>query len=140
MSQESSAPPRLLIVDDEATINFALWDYLVRFGFQVDRARTRSEAEALLAGEPYALAIIDLRLGAAEPRGGISLIRRVRERFPAARIILLTAYGSPEIEAEIADLGSDLLVLSKPQPLARLAEEVVKLLARRASDPCEPAA
>jgi DNA-binding response OmpR family regulator len=136
----SSPPPRLLIVDDEATINFALWDYLVRSGYQVDRARNRREAEDLLAGEPYALAIIDLRLGVSEPRGGLSLVRRVRERSPGARVILLTAYGSPEIEAELAGLGTGLLLLSKPQPLARLADEVARLLAQRAADPCEPAA
>jgi DNA-binding response OmpR family regulator len=139
MSRPSNAPPRLLIVDDEPTINFALWDFLVRLGYRVDRARSRSEAEGLLAGEPYALALIDLRLGVAEPRGGLSLVRRMRERSPNARVILLTAYGSAEIETELAALGTDFLLLSKPQPLARLAEEVERLLALRPAGPCEPA-
>jgi DNA-binding response OmpR family regulator len=86
---------RLLIVDDEEAILFAMGDFLVRSGYQVDRANSRQEAERLLAGEPYALAIVDLRLGATEPRGGLDLLRRIRESSPRTQTILLTAYGSP---------------------------------------------
>ena len=120
--------PRLLVVDDEESILFALWDYLVRSGYEVDRARNRQEAERLLDGPPYALAIVDLRLGVQEPHGGLHVLRRVRERSPRARTILLTAYGSPEMESELSAEGAGLL-LSKPQPLARIAEEVSRLLA-----------
>jgi DNA-binding response OmpR family regulator len=124
-------PHRLLLVDDEAAILFAMEDFLVRFGYRVDRASSRAEAERLLAGDQaYALAIVDLRLGAEEPRGGLDLLRRIRESSPQTRTILLTAYQSPEVEAELAALGADRL-LSKPQPLARLAEEVSALLGGR---------
>jgi len=121
---------RLLIVDDEEAILFAMGDFLVRSGYQVDRASSRQEAERLLAGEPYSLAIVDLRLGATEPRGGLDLLRRIRESSPQTQTILLTAYGSPEVEAELAALGAGRM-LSKPQPLTRLASEVSELLAGR---------
>jgi DNA-binding response OmpR family regulator len=124
------APPRLLIVDDEEAISFAMGDYLGRSGFRVDRARTQEEAEALFAGpEPYDLVIADLRLSTRDLRGGLDLIRRVRGRFPEIRIILLTAYGSAEVEAELSRFGNAVL-LSKPQPLSRIAEEVSRLLSR----------
>jgi DNA-binding response OmpR family regulator len=125
-----TAGHRLLIVDDEEAILFAMGDFLVRSGYVVDRARSREEAERLLAGEPYSLAIVDLRLGATEPRGGLDLLRRIRESSPQTQTILLTAYGSSEVEAELAVLGANRL-LSKPQPLTRLAAEVCELLAGR---------
>ena len=123
-------PHRLLLVDDEEAILFAMGDFLVRCGYEVDRARNRAEAEHLLGSEPYSLAIVDLRLGATEPRGGLDLLRQIRDNRPQTQTILLTAYGSPEVEAELAAIGADRL-LSKPQPLARLAEEVSALLAQR---------
>lgn len=122
------SPPRLLVVDDEPAILFAMGDYLSRSGYAVDRARGRAEAESLLAAAAYDLAVIDLRLGVSEPRGGLEVLRRLRERQPRARAILLTAYGSAEVEAELAAFP-DVRLLSKPQPLARLTEEVAGLLA-----------
>ncbi len=128
------SPPRLLIVDDEAAILFALGDYLSRSGYEVDRARGRAEAESLLAAASYDLVVVDLRLGVSEPRGGLEVLRRLRERQPGARAILLTAYGSAEVEAELAAFQGDVRLLSKPQPLARLAEEVAGLLASGCPD------
>ena len=132
-SEGAPAGPRLLIVDDEAAILFAMGDYLSRRGYAVDRAGSRPEAEALLATGSYALVIVDLRLEATEPRAGLDILRRVRERQPQARTILLTAYGSAEVEAELAGLGTGRL-LSKPQPLARIAEEVAELLGSHRPD------
>jgi DNA-binding NtrC family response regulator len=136
MENPEAAAPRLLIVDDEEAISFAMWDYLGRSGFRIDRARTREEAEALLAGpDPYDLVIADLRLSTRDPRGGLDLLRRAHDRSPEVRIILLTAYGSGEVEAELACF-SHAVLLSKPQPLVRIAEEVFRLL----SPPLGPAA
>ncbi|HEV2856159.1 MAG TPA: response regulator [Thermoanaerobaculia bacterium] len=129
MSFVRAAGPRLLIIDDEEAISFAMWDYFGRSGYRVDRARTREEAEALLAGpEPFDLVIADLRLSAHDPRGGLDLLRQARARFPGVRIILLTAYGSSEVEAELARFG-DARLLSKPQPLPCISQEVARLLA-----------
>jgi DNA-binding response OmpR family regulator len=122
-----SPPHRLLIVDDEAAILFALGDYLSRRGYEVDRASHREQAASLLAAGSYALVVVDLRLGVHEPRGGLEVLRRLRERQAETPAILLTAYGSAEVEAELAGLGT-VRLLSKPQPLARIAEEVAELL------------
>lgn len=123
-----AASPRLLLIDDEESILFAMWDFLTRHGYDVDQARNRREAENLLtSGEPYALVIADLRLDVSDPRGGLRLLRRAREISPRTRTILLTAFGSPDVEAELAALGADRL-LSKPLPLDRVAHEVDLLL------------
>ncbi|HEY9421163.1 MAG TPA: response regulator [Thermoanaerobaculia bacterium] len=128
MDTPTPAFRRLLIVDDEEAISFAMADFFSRSGYRVDRARTKAEAEALLAGpEDYDLVIADLRLSIHEPQAGIDLLRLARSRFPLVRMVLLTAYGSPEVEAELAAFG-DALLLSKPQPLLRIQEEVARLL------------
>jgi DNA-binding response OmpR family regulator len=82
---------RLLIVDDEPAILFALGDYLSRRGFAVDLAPSREEGERLVVTSLYDLVIVDLRLGAAEPRGGLEILHRLRDRLSPAPAILLTA-------------------------------------------------
>ena len=58
---------RLLIVDDEDAILFAMTEYFSARLFAVDCARDREEAEALLAVRAYAVIITDLRLGEDGP-------------------------------------------------------------------------
>lgn len=121
---------RLLLVDDEEAILFAMWDYLVQRGYEADRAGSRREAEGFLDAGSYAVVIADLRLDASDPRGGLALLRRARAIDPRTRTVLLTAYGSGDVEAELEVVGADLL-LSKPQPLKRIADEVDRLLSER---------
>jgi DNA-binding response OmpR family regulator len=58
----SEPRPRLLLVEDEATISVALGRLLDRWGFDTLAARTVSEAQALLAAVPVDLVVIDYRL------------------------------------------------------------------------------
>ena len=53
---------RILVVDDEATILFAMKEYLSGGGFTVDCAAEREEAQALIANVSYCAVIADLRL------------------------------------------------------------------------------
>lgn len=132
----SSGPPggRVLVVDDEEAILFAMCDYLTFRGFRVDCARSREEAEQRIADNAYDVVLADLRLDPSDPRGGLRLVRQVREQCPRSRTVLLTAFGNPAIEAELKAIGSDLL-LSKPQPLERIAEAIDRLLSDRSSGP-----
>jgi len=119
--------PRLLIVEDEESIAFAMKRYFTGRGFLVDCAREREEAEALVANKRYAVVIADLRLTGVHGAEGLDIIGYVRERCPWARTILLTAYGSPEVEAEARSRGVD-AVIRKPKPLPDLAQVVFGLL------------
>jgi DNA-binding response OmpR family regulator len=112
--------PRLLVVDDEESILSAIRDYFEPRGYEVDCARELEEAEALLSHIRYALMIADLRLTGVQGNEGLELIRFARERSPWTRTIVLTGYGSTEIEMEAIGRGVDAF-LQKPQPLAALA-------------------
>jgi len=53
---------RLLLIDDEETILFALARYFRRIGYTVDTARELEEAEALATYTDYSVVIADLSL------------------------------------------------------------------------------
>jgi DNA-binding NtrC family response regulator len=114
---------RILIVDDEEAILSAMKDYLESFDWEVDCARDVDEARRLLSGESYSVVIADLRLSPTQAIGGLDLITYVREQHPATRTVLLTAYGSSQVEQEARRLGVDAF-LHKPQPLA----EIIKIV------------
>jgi len=117
----------VLVVDDEESILFAVKDYLEVRGCDVDYAQTLQQALLLLAeAPPYDVVVADLRLSPRHRLGGFEVIEEVRRRAPGTRTILLTAYGSPEIEEGAKSLGVR-AVLAKPIPLRELARVVLEL-------------
>lgn len=119
---------RLLIVEDEPAILYALQLFFRNQGFQVDTSSEREEAEGLVASRSYAAIIADLRLSDSRGAEGLEIASFARERSPDTKVLLLTAYGSPEIETEAWRRGVH-AVLHKPQPLAVIAEAISSLLA-----------
>src|SRR5512143_4317218 len=69
------ATSRLLVVDDEAAIRFALTEYFRESGWLVDAAAEREGAEALLACTEYAVVIADLRLTGIYGMEGLDIIQ-----------------------------------------------------------------
>ena len=119
--------PRLLVVDDEESICFSMSEYFSLHGFKVDTACEIEEAEKLLDATNYKVVIQDLRLTMTNNHNGRDMIRHIREHNPQTRIIVLTAYGSAEIEDEARRCGADAF-LRKPKPLSQVAQVVQGLL------------
>ena len=117
---------RLLIADDESAIRFSMKEYFEDLGYEVDCASGGDEAHRLLDIGGYDVVIADLWLGAHGVEDGLGLMRSVRSRFPATRTMILTAYGSPEVEEHARRIGVDAF-LNKPERLKRLAEIVQRL-------------
>jgi two-component system response regulator (stage 0 sporulation protein F) len=128
--RRDSSMERLLIVDDEEPILIAMQEYFRTFGYEVDCARELEEAEALLTKFSYAVVVADLRLTGIYGVEGLELVGYIRQRCPYTRMILLTAYGTPEIEKEARRLGVDAF-LYKPKPLPEIAQIVFALLGRQ---------
>ena len=114
---------RILVIDDEETILFAIRDYFNFYGYDVDCARNRAEADKLLHHLPYSVIITDLCLTGFDEREGLGMIRDITQKFPFARIVVLTAYASPKAEKEARRLDVKAF-LSKPQPLQQLVRIV----------------
>jgi DNA-binding NtrC family response regulator len=122
-----SAMPRILVVDDEESICFSMSEYFSLHGYKVDTACEVEEAEKLLDATNYKVVIQDLRLTMTNSDDGLGMIRMIREHNPQTRIIVLTAYGSAEIEDEARRCGADAF-LRKPKPLSQVAQIIQGLI------------
>ena len=116
---------RLLLVDDEQNVLVGMRRYFCASGFEVDCASEREQAEELLARRVYDAMIVDLGLTAGKGPDGLEVVRLGRRVCPGARIVVLTAFGSAEMEIEARNRGADVF-LQKPRPLPEI---------RRAIDP-----
>lgn len=89
---------RILIVEDEAKVAFFLKESLSGLESGYDVVSIPSAEEALLVIEDYNfdLVIADFRLPG---RNGLDLIGELRSSHPHTRTMLITAYGSEELEA-----------------------------------------
>jgi two-component system KDP operon response regulator KdpE len=96
--------PRLLLVDDEVSIQVTLSQALKSRGFDVEVAKTGNEALRLAAERPPDLVILDLGLPDIE---GTEVCRRIRETSAAVPIIILSARGSENDKVAALDLGAD---------------------------------
>jgi DNA-binding NtrC family response regulator len=118
---------RMLVVDDEEAICFSMSDYFSHHGYKVETARDFDEAERLIETTDFSVIIQDLRLGVTRNPDGLDIIERARERNPDTRIIVLTAYGSAEVEDEARRRGASAF-LRKPKPLSQVAQVVQGLI------------
>jgi len=122
-----TARKSILMVEDEEFIRFALEDYFSMKGYEVESAAEWEEAEALLATRRYDLVISDLRLTGFGGTEGLEIIGFLRQRWPDTRVIILTGFGSFEVEAEAKRRGVDAF-LHKPMPLPELCRVAESLL------------
>jgi len=118
---------RILIVDDEDLIVMAMRKYFEGLGFLVDGAYELEEAQALLANYKYDLVIADLRLTGIGGVEGLQIVADVHQRCANTRVVLLSAYGTPEIERESYNRGADAF-LHKPKAMMEIAHVARTLL------------
>jgi len=121
---------RILIVDDEELIVQAMRKYFTGLGYAVDSAFELEEAQALLGHYKYDLVIADLRLTGIGGVEGLQIVADVHQKCASTRVILLSAYGTPEIERESYQRGADAF-LHKPKAMMEIAHVAVNLLDTR---------
>ena len=122
------ATKRILIVDDEEPVLFVLEKGLQRLGdwCLFETAMSAYEALDKIRKQSFDLIISDLRMPGMD---GLQLFKRVRLLDPHTRLILMTAYGSAEIEATAYKLGA-CRYIDKPFEIEDLMAEARKALAQ----------
>lgn len=128
LTSQSTEATRILIVDDEELIVLAMRRYFEGLGYAVDAAHQLEEAQALLAAGSYDLVIADLRLTGVGGVEGLQIVADVHQRCANTRVILLSAFGTPEIERESYNRGADAF-LHKPKAMMEIASVARNLLA-----------
>ncbi|HUC76383.1 MAG TPA: response regulator [Vicinamibacterales bacterium] len=104
--------PTILIVDGEALLRWSLAETLRDAGFQIVEAGDGATAiRAFSSGVvPTDAVLLDLHL---PDSGDLRLLTALRAQSPTTPVILMTAYGSPELQQEACGRGA-FMVLDKP--------------------------
>jgi len=110
-------PLHVFVVDDEPLIRWSVAESLATAGYIVEQAADAASALKIVADTPlrFQVVVMDLRL---PDMHDLSLLATFRQVWPDARVILMTAFGTPEILAEARRLGAE--VLNKPFELDEL--------------------
>jgi two-component system response regulator (stage 0 sporulation protein F) len=110
MPNEAS-PLRVLIVDDESLICWSLAEMLGECGEVVTQASDGEAAVRALANAPEPdVVMLDYQLPDSHD---LRLLSRVRRLAPHSRVILMSAFCTPEIASRALALGA-CRVVSKP--------------------------
>ncbi|MBY0448727.1 MAG: response regulator [Hyphomonadaceae bacterium] len=124
MSMQTLAPPRVLIVDDDAEIRAGLADVFARAGFSVSTGADVPELEQVLAREGADVIVLDLMLPGED---GLAACRRLAGKAPP--IIMLSALGDDADRIVGLEIGAD-DYLAKPCNPRELVARVRALLRR----------
>ncbi|MGF6777258.1 DNA-binding NarL/FixJ family response regulator [Paraburkholderia sp. GAS334] len=105
-ASESVLPGPLLVVEDEPLMQDRMRGILATLGYTDEAlafAGSIGAARALLADQPFAMALIDVGL----PDGnGIDLIRTLHERDPALPILVISAWSTEHIIVTALQAGA----------------------------------
>ena len=119
---------QILVVDDDSKVRKLLSDILRKSGYDAVTAATGPEATDIIVqkeGSDIAVALIDLRLGAAS---GLEVMKEIREISPDTECIILTAHATQETAIEAVNLGAYSYVLKSYEM------ESLLMVVRRACD------
>lgn len=117
---------RILVVEDNPKMVFALEKGLRESGFAVETAQTGFDGEELAATQDFDLILLDLML---PDRDGIDVCRNLRRRKVATPVIMLTALSATEEKIDGLDAGADDYI-TKPFEFDELLARVRAILRR----------
>jgi DNA-binding response OmpR family regulator len=117
---------RLLVVEDDDIVADAIARGLSAAKYSVHRVNSAEAAQAAMALEEFALAVIDVGLPGAD---GLTLVRRLRSGGKTMPTLILTARCTLNDKVKALDLGADDF-LSKPFEPAELAARCRALMRR----------
>lgn len=120
-----NSPPHVLVIDDEPLIRWSVTETLADLGLDVEQADSAASALQAIttAALPFDLIVLDLRL---PDMNDLSLLATIRQLIPEAPVVVMTAYGSPELLAQARGLGVR-GVLHKPFELDELSRMVLSV-------------
>jgi len=117
----------VLIVDDDPGMLRALEKVLSHEGLLVSHATWARDGiqELKNHGTPFDLVITDLRMPMAS---GLMIMHAVRNAYPTIPVIIITAYGSPDMTPEWWAEQGAAAYLEKPIEASRLMETVHRVM------------
>jgi CheY-like chemotaxis protein/predicted regulator of Ras-like GTPase activity (Roadblock/LC7/MglB family) len=132
----TTTPRRVLVVDDEQNIALGILKTLGQSPQYIAKHAPNGEAAvAELAKTPYDLVITDIRMPGMS---GIDLLRHIRTNHADVGVIIMTAYGSTQVQEEASRRGS-LLYIEKPFDFTQMQATIEDFFKRKESAAASPA-
>src|SRR3954470_92940 len=102
-----SAPPKILLLDDEQDLLDLYKEVLLQLPSQpeIHLANSGARAIALLESEPFTLLISDLRMPKMD---GLQVLSIVRRKFPDLRVVVMTSVADEQYRSRAYAMGVDL--------------------------------
>ncbi len=124
-TKPDAAPPRILVVDDEAIVVESLAEWFKQDGYEVGTARSGKEALRAIAEEEYDIALLDIKMPGMD---GIELQSKIAAQKPDLTMIIMTAYASVDSAVKALKAGAYDYITKPFDP------EDLSILVRRASE------
>ena len=118
---DSTAPPRILVVDDEPAVLFAYRKLIEKAGMCVDICDCMEDALCCIRSQHYLAVIADMRLAGTDNSDGLEILRNVRHDHPDTITILVTGYGDSDLEKAAQEVGVTRYFKKPVQPTDILA-------------------
>lgn len=117
---------RILIVDDEETLTFSLYQSFItaKESYEVVTASSGDEAWEKIQDAPFDVVITDITMPGIT---GIELLNRIKRDFPETHVIIMTAYGS-EAKKEEAIKGGAHRYIEKPFEIKEIKQVIANVL------------
>lgn len=116
----------ILVVDDEKNIRLTMAQSLEPLGMTVETAINGEEALQKLEDRPFGLVFLDLRMPGMD---GMEVLKRISEKWPGTRVVIITAYGTIENAVEAMKLGA-VDFIQKPFSPAEIKEAAILVMER----------
>jgi DNA-binding NtrC family response regulator len=122
---------RVLVVEDELLIRWAIRETLTDAGHSVVEAENAESAVRALANsvEPIDVVVLDYRL---PDSSDLALLAAIRRLSPRTAVVLMTAYGTADVSRRALDLGA-FRVMHKPFDLRDLEQRLLEAVGSPAS-------
>ena len=114
----------ILVVDDEDALRTVLSSELESEGYVVATAGDGDEAITVLQGKSFDLVLLDIKMPRVD---GFEVLRFIKERYPATKVIMLTGFADLKNAIESKKLGAEYFV-SKPYDLVDLLTTIERVL------------
>lgn len=130
---------KILVVDDLPDWCTTLGGLLEDAGYHVQVADSSAGALELLRTGHFDLAVVDMRLDESDEDNteGLDLAARIKQHWPAIKVVIITSYGTPErmrqaLEPDVQGqtLAADYIPKTQTEELVQVVRRV---LAQRAN-------
>jgi DNA-binding NtrC family response regulator len=95
--------PQLLLVDDDRHVLESMADWLRSQGYELEASAGYADALEQLRKKTFDLVLADVRLRDGD---GFDLLEQCRRNWPAAQVVLMTGYGTPDGAIEAIRAGA----------------------------------